>query len=113
MMLRIGLDFPAYLKHRLPADPNFTGNFGGRVAFADPTHQEHRLGWTKGPAFKDGPAIKIVNPLARATAVDRQLAGLGLPKLTGLLQSCPTVGTFQPVRMKVLEQPLATAFIIK
>ena len=109
----IGLHLLAHLMHGLPADPDFTGNFGGRVAFADPPHQEHRLGWSKGPAFKDGPAIKIVNPLARATAVDPQLAGLGLPKLTGLIQSCPTVGTLQPVRMKVFKQPLATEFIIK
>ena len=85
MMLRIGLDFSADLEHGLAAHPNFAGNFGARIAFDDPPQQQHRLSWTKISPFKNSPAIKIVDPLAQATAVDRQLAGLGVAKLAGLV----------------------------
>ena len=113
MMLRIGLDFSADLKHRLAADPNFAGNFGAGVAFDDPSQQQHRLSWTKISPFKDRPAIKIINPLARGTAVDRQLAGFGLAKLAALVQALPAMGTLQSLRMKVFEQPLAAEFIVQ
>jgi hypothetical protein len=108
----MGLNFVANLKHSLPTNPNFTGNFGTGVAFADPTQQQNRLNRTKVPPFKDGPAIKIVNTLTPNTAVNCQVAGLGLPKLTGLVQACSTMGTLQPVRVKVFEQPLVAKLII-
>ena len=113
MMLRIGLNFSANLQHRLAADPNFAGYFGARIAFDHPPQQQHRLGRTKISPFKDRPAIKIVNPLAQGTAVDHQLAGLGLAKLAGLIQDLPAMGALQPLWMKVFEQPLAAEFIVK
>ncbi len=85
MVLSIGLNFVADLKHSLPTDPQFTGNFGTGLPFGPPPQQQYRLGRTKVPPFKDGPAIKIVNTLAHGTAVDHQLADLGLPELTGLI----------------------------
>ena len=103
VVLSLGLNFVADLKHCLSTDPNFTGNFGTGVTFADPSQQQYRLGRTKVPPFKDCPAIKIVNTLAHVTAVDQQLAGLGLPKLTGLVQPCSTVGALQSVRVKVFQ----------
>lgn len=113
MLLGIRLDFSADLEHCLTADPNFAANFSAGVAFDHPAQQQHRLGWTKISPFKDRPAIKIVNPLARGTAVDRQLARFGLSKLAGLVQALTAMGTLQSLRMKVFEQPLAAEFIIK
>jgi hypothetical protein len=111
-MFRIGLNFLADLMHRGSTDPNFSGNFGRGLTFSHPPQQQYRLGRTKVPPFKDGPAVKIVNPLAQGTAVDGQVAGLSLPKLSSLAQVCPTVGTFQPFWVKVFQEPLATEFII-
>ena len=113
MLFRMGLNFSADLEHGLAANSNFAGNFGAGVAFDHPSQQQHRLGRTKISPFKDRLAIKIVNPLARATAVDRQLAGFGLSKLAGLVQALPAMGTLQSLRMKVFEQPLAAEFIIQ
>jgi hypothetical protein len=113
VVFRIGLDFPADLQHCLAADPNFAGYFGTRVAFDDPTQQQHRLGRTEISPFKDRPAIKIVNPLAQSTSVDCQLAGFGLSKLAGLVQALTAMGTLQALPMKVFEQPLAAEFIIQ
>jgi len=113
MSFRIGLNFLADLVHGGPTDPNFSGNFGRGLTFGHAPQQQHRLGRTKVPPFKDGPAVEIVNTLALVTAVDGQLAGLGLPKSPGLVQSSSAVGTVQPLRMKVFEEPLATEFIIK
>ena len=112
-MCRIGLNFPADLQHCLAANPNFAGYFGARIAFDHPPQQQHRLGRAKISAFKDRPAIKIVNPLARATTVDCQLAGFGLSKLAALVQALTAMGTLQSLRMKVFEQPLAAEFIVK
>jgi hypothetical protein len=96
----------------LATDPNFTTNFGTGLTFDDPPQQQHGLSRSKVPPFKNGPAVEIVYTLTLVTAVDHQLAGLGLPKLSGLIQPCPTVGAFQPLRVKVSEQPLAATFII-
>jgi hypothetical protein len=96
----------------LPTDPNFSANLGTGLTFDDPTQQQHCLRRSKVPPFKDCPAVQIVDTLALVAAVDHQLAGLSLPKLAGLVQPCLTVGAFQPIRVKVFEQPLAAQFII-
>ena len=113
MLLGIGLNFAAHIQHGLATDPNFPGNFGTGVAFDHPPQQQHHLGRTKISPFKDRSAIKIVDPLARDTAVDRQLASFGLAKLAGLVQTLTAMGAFQPFGMKVFEQPLTAQFIIK
>lgn len=113
MSFCISLKFSADLKHRLAAHPDFAGYLSTRIAFDHSPQQQHRLDRTKISPFKNSPAIKIVNPLAQGTAVDGQLATLGLAKLAGLLQTLTTMGTLQPLRMKLFEQPLTAEFIIQ
>jgi len=113
LALGIGLHLPAHRVDRGPTDPDLPGYFGCGLAFGHPPHQQHCLRRPKGPPFKNGPAVEIVNALALVAAVHRQAAALGLPKFSGLLDPSSAMGTLQPRWVKVLEQPLATEFIIK
>jgi len=111
--LGVGLNFSAYLVYCLATDPNLSSDFGGRSTFGHPTQQQDRLGRTKIPPCKDRPAVEIVDALAIVTPVDRQLAGLGLSKFTGSIQPCLAMRAFQPLRMKVFEDPLTAEFVIQ
>jgi hypothetical protein len=97
----------------LATDPNLSSDFGGRITFGHSPEQQDRLGRAKIPPFKDRPAVEIVGALTHVTPVDHQLTGFGLPKFTGLSQSGITVRAFQPIRMKVFEQPLTAQFVIQ
>ncbi len=103
----------APFQHRFLGHADFACQLRGGLPLQDPAHEQDDMLGHELAACEHGATVEGIDPLAAATAVDRQpTAGIDAEQAR-LLVGRVAVGAAQPAGMKMLLQPRDTLVVIE